>query len=64
MVRGSEVQRFNVQRLEVPTPVKYAPVKQGTKIGFTPVEHPAGTRFNGAGGVNFAVTIVPHLNGP
>jgi hypothetical protein len=45
-------------------PVKYAPVKQGTRIGFTPVEHPAGTRFNGASGVNFAVTIVPQLIGP
>jgi hypothetical protein len=34
------------------------------KKGFSPVEHPALNRLNGARGVNFAVTIVPQLNGP
>ena len=39
------------------TPVKYAPVRFSEP---TPDEHPKGTRFNRAGGINFA----RHLRAP
>jgi hypothetical protein len=55
--------RFKVQGFknlfQLATPVKYAPVRFSEP---TPVEHPEGTRFNRAGGINFAPHCMPQLN--